>query len=104
MITLAGKVALVTGAGRRVGQAIAVALGAQGMRVIVHYNESDAGARETVRLIEARGGRADVISGDLTHVASCEQLIDDTVKLAGGLDLLVNSAAIMLRTPVGAVT
>jgi pteridine reductase len=100
MPALAGRVALVTGAGRRVGRAIAVALGGQRMHVVVHYNRSAAGAHETVRLIEAAGGTASVMQADLEDVAECERLIDD----AGALDVLVNSAAMMLRTPVGEVT
>jgi pteridine reductase len=104
MTQLAGKVALVTGAGRRVGQAIAIALGAEGMRVIVHYNSSDKGARETAKRITDAGGSAEIISGDLTKVATCEKLIDDVIALTGRLHLLVNSAAIMLRTPMGTVT
>jgi len=104
MISLSGRVALVTGAGRRVGRAIAVALGAEGMRVAVHYNASSAGAEETCRLIVERGGAAEIVSGDLTRVATCEQLIDDVVARFGALDLLVNSAAIMVRTPIGTVT
>ena len=56
---LAGRVALVTGAGRRVGRAIAVALGARGMRVVVHYNGSREGADETVRIDRAGGRQRD---------------------------------------------
>ena len=56
--SLAGRVALVTGAGRRVGRAIALALGARGMRVVVHFNGSRDGADETARLIRDAGGEA----------------------------------------------
>jgi pteridine reductase len=101
---IAGRVALVTGAGRRVGQAIALALGEQGMRVVVHYHASDAGARETKALIERAGGVASLVRGDLTDAARCEQLIDAVVAEHGELHTLVNSAAIMLRTPIGKVT
>ena len=83
--TLAGRVALVTGAGRRVGRAIAVALGAQGMRVAVHYNESVDGARETAQLIDAAGGTATLARADLTSVAECERLIDEIVSEQGEL-------------------
>ncbi len=103
-MTLRGRVTLVTGAGRRVGRAIAVALGAEGMRVAVHYNESARGAEETVQIIRATGGTAELVRGDLMKVDACEHLVDDVVAQFGELFLLVNSAAIMLRTPIGKVT
>src|SRR4051812_2577748 len=101
---LRGRTALVTGAGHRVGRAIAVALGAQGMRVAVHYNATADGARETVRMIEQAGGEADVIACDLTRAESAGELIDAVVNRWGGLDVLVNSAAVMNRTPFGETT
>jgi pteridine reductase len=104
MTELAGRVALVTGAGRRVGRAIAVALGAQGMRVAVHYNESVEGARDTASMIEDVGGSAALVRADLSQVTACEQLIDGLVLEHGELHTLVNSAAIMQRTPIGSVT
>ncbi|MDB4899068.1 MAG: short-chain dehydrogenase/reductase [Gemmatimonadetes bacterium] len=104
MTTLGGRVALVTGAGRRVGRAIALALGARGMRVVVHYHGSATGASDTVAMIEAAGGRASSISADLVRVPECERLIDDVVGREGELFALVNSAAVMERTPVGEVT
>jgi pteridine reductase len=104
MTSLTGRVALVTGAGRRVGRAIALALGARGMRVIVHYNGSDEGAKETARLIREAGGLATIIQADLSDVAAGEQLINRAVESEGELYALVNSAAMMLRTPVGETT
>ena len=104
MATLAGRVALVTGAGRRVGRAIAVALGAQGMRVVVHYKESVSGARDTAQAIEEAGGIAALLRADLSDVTACQQLIDAVVLEHGELYALVNSAAMMTRTPVGEVT
>lgn len=101
---LSGRVALVTGAGRRVGQAIAIALGAKGMKVAVHYNGSASGANDTVRQIESKGGIARAFQGDLTDDAGPAGLIADVGKAFGQLDLLVNSAAIMERTPFGEVT
>jgi pteridine reductase len=103
-MTLRGKSALVTGAGRRVGRAIAVALGTRGMRVAVHYHASDDGARETVRLVEQAGGSAITVRGDLRDASACASLIDDVARELGALDVLVNSAAVMLRTPFGDVT
>ena len=101
---LAGRTALVTGAGRRVGRAIAVALGARGMRVAVHYSSSRAGARETAAEIQRAGGSAECVAADLTEPNAPAALIEATVAALGGLDVLVNSAAVMLRTPIGEVT
>ena len=100
---LRGRVALVTGAGRRVGRALAVALGAEGMSVAVHYYASEGGARETARMIEHEGGKAALVSADLTGDRAAA-LIDDVVHRLGALDVLVNSSAVMERTPLGEVT
>jgi pteridine reductase len=101
MTELAGRVALVTGAGRRVGRALAVALGARGMHVIVHYNSSSAGAEETVRLVMRAGGSAETMGADLGDTHKAERLVDQALAARGSLDVLVNSAAVMRRTPVG---
>src|SRR3954471_11927804 len=98
---LRGRVALVTGAGLRVGRALAVALGGRGMRVAVHYNATATGAEETTRLIQAQGGTGATFAGDLTDPSTCSSLIADVVTRFGGIDVLVNSAAIMKRTPFG---
>jgi len=104
MSDLAGRVALVTGAGRRVGRALAVALGARGMHVVVHYHASSAGADQTALLITRAGGSAEVLQADLGDTADAERLIDRTAAVRGSLDVLVNSAAVMLRTPLGETT
>ena len=101
---LTGRVALVTGAGRRVGRAIALALGARGMHVVVHFNGSRTGADETARLITDAGGQAIVEQADLTQVEAANELVDRAIAWRGALSALVNSAAIMLRTPVGETT
>ena len=101
---LDGRVALVTGAGRRVGRAIATALGARKMHVAVHYNGSAAGARETAADIERAGGQATLFQADLSVPSAPESLVNDVAKTLGGLDALVNSAAIMMRTPLDTVT
>lgn len=97
------RVALVTGAGHRVGRAIAVALGEQGMRVAVHYNAAADGARETTRQIETAGGAARPFAADLTRPDAAPGLVKDVVDAFGRLDVLVNSAAVMIRTPFGEV-
>jgi pteridine reductase len=103
MIELAGRVALVTGAGQRVGRVIALALGARGMHVVVHHHDSVEGAERTAQMIATEGGTASVAQADLTDLAEAERLIDDVLAHHGELHTLVNSAAIMLRTPVGEV-
>jgi len=103
-VELRGRVALVTGAGRRVGRALAVGLGGQGMKVAVHYHASDAGARETARLIRETGGTPWLVSADLTSAGAPEDLIERLTREMGALDVLVNSSAVMERTPLGEVT
>jgi pteridine reductase len=82
---------------------IALALGKAGMRVGVHYAGSEKGARETADEIIAMGGDARTLPGDLTDPATAPRLVEHTAKVFGSLDVLVNSAAVMLRTPVGEV-
>ena len=101
---LAGRVALVTGSGHRVGRAIALALGARGMRVAVHFRSAAGGAEETRRLIEDAGGEAALFPADLAEAGAPQRLVETVAAHFGGLDALVNSAAIMERTPIGEVT
>jgi len=101
---LSGRVALVTGAGHRVGRAIALALGGRGMRVAVHYNAAAEDARETVRLLEERGTEGRAFAADLTRAEAAAELITAVTASFGGLDVLVNSAAVMMRMPFGMIT
>jgi pteridine reductase len=100
---LDGRVALVTGAGTRVGRVIALALGKVGMRVGVHYMGSEKGARQTAEEITAGGSDARTLPGDLTDPATGPRLVEHAHKVFGTIDVLINSAAVMLRTPVGEV-
>jgi 3-oxoacyl-[acyl-carrier protein] reductase len=91
MSKLDGKVALVTGAGRGIGQAIACKLAREGARVVL--NDLDAGpAGETVGKIEALGGKAIAVPGDVTQPALAQRLVDTAVGDLGGLDIIVNNA------------
>jgi pteridine reductase len=103
-MSLAGRVALVTGAGRRVGQAIALALGAKGMKIAVHYNGSGSGAEETVAQLAAEGATGRAFQADLSSSDGPARLVAGVVDTFGQLDVLVNSAAIMERTPFGEIT
>jgi pteridine reductase len=103
-MNLSGRVALVTGAGRRVGQAIAMALGARGMKIAVHYNGSASGADETVAQLAASNATGRTFQADLSEPAGPAKLVSDVVASFGSLDVLINSAAIMERTPFGEIT
>ncbi len=97
-------VALVTGAGHRLGRAIAVALGADGALVAVHYHGSEDQARETKEIIEKAGGKAQLFQADLRDAHAAAKLADDVLQGCGRLDSVVNSAASMTRTPLETVT
>jgi pteridine reductase len=74
------------------------------MRVAVHYHGAEAGAAESCRLVREAGGEAHPFQGDLTTPDAPAALVDAVAAHFGGLDVLVNSAAVMVRTPVGEVT
>ncbi len=87
-------VALVTGAGKRIGRALALSLADAGYDVAVHYNSSQAAANEVAHLIAGKGQRAAVLQADLAKEASIAALIDQSTAALGPLQLLVNSASV----------
>ena len=91
---LENKVALVTGAGRGIGRAIAIALAKEGAEVIVNYNGSEERAKEVKQTIEENGGKASVYKCNVSDFEACETMIKDVVKEYGHLDILVNNAGI----------
>ncbi|MBX3181076.1 MAG: SDR family oxidoreductase [Polyangiaceae bacterium] len=95
--------ALVTGAGTRVGQAIAVALGGRGARVAVHYHGSQGGAEQTCRAIEAAGGHGVPLQANLSDRDAARELVPRAIDALGGLDLLVPSAASFERVALSDV-
>src|SRR5215475_4103615 len=95
---LEGHVAAVTGGGSGIGQGICMAYGREGARVIVLDINPD-GARETVGLIEAEGGRASAIKLDVTDRAACKAAADEIGK-GGPISILVNNAGINRRNPI----
>ena len=101
---LDGKVALVTGASRGIGRAIAVRLGQDGAAVVVNYSGNHEAARETVAAIEAASGRAVAVQGDVGKVGDIQRLFDAAFEHFGKLDILVNNAGIMFNKPVADVT
>jgi NAD(P)-dependent dehydrogenase (short-subunit alcohol dehydrogenase family) len=94
---LRGRVALVTGAGRRLGRAIALALADCGMQLAVHYNQSAAEAETVCAEIRTAGGRAEAFGADLGKAEAARALPVDVVRRCGRLDVLINSAGIMKR-------
>jgi len=94
---LSGRVALVTGAGRRLGRAIAAGLASRGMTLALHHHVSGEGAQALRDEIRAAGGRADCFAADLTDADAARALAGRVVEAFGGLDVLVNSAAVMHR-------
>ena len=91
MTKLSGKVALITGAGRGIGQAIAVKLASEGASLIL--NDLDEGpANETVAAVEAVGGAAEVVLGDVTAEDFAERFVATAVDKFGGIDIVVNNA------------
>jgi glucose 1-dehydrogenase len=95
---LAGKVAIVTGAGTGIGQGIAKRLGAEGAKVIVDYVGDATGAEETRRAIEQAGGEAGIVSGDVTKIDDVRNLVDTAWRRFGSADILVNNAGIEHRS------
>lgn len=95
-----GKVAMVTGAARRLGRSMALQLAQDGFAVVVHYRSSASDAREVVREIRRIGPRAEAIRADLSSVAEIEGLFGSVGELFGRLDVLVNNASTFRRTPL----
>jgi 3-oxoacyl-[acyl-carrier protein] reductase len=96
LMSLQGKVALVTGASRGIGRAIAERLSRDGAAVVVNYSGSQAQADETVAGIEKAGGRAIAVQADVSKVGDVQRLFDATLNHFGKLDILVNNAGIII--------
>ena len=94
---LEGRVALVTGGGQRLGRAFAAALAERGMSLALHYNASMGGAEALRDEIRAAGGKAECFAADLTDADAARKLPATVARAMGGLDVLVNSAAVMHR-------
>ncbi|MGP8198062.1 MAG: SDR family NAD(P)-dependent oxidoreductase [Limisphaerales bacterium] len=101
---LAGKVALVTGASKGIGAAIAKHLGAQGAAVVVNYSSTREGAVRAVAEIAANGGKAIAVQANVAKQADIGRLFAETSKAFGALDILVNNAGIYEPAPLGQIT
>ena len=96
---LGGKVAVVTGAGRNIGRAIALALGQAGASVVVNSRSNRPEADAVAREIEVLGGKALVHIGDVANAASVQAMADAAMQHFGRIDILVNNAALRREKP-----
>jgi 3-oxoacyl-[acyl-carrier protein] reductase len=103
-LSLAGRVAIVTGASRGIGRAIAEGLASAGASVIVNHRASSAQADEVVAAIERSGGRAAAIQADMANVTDIYRLVSATIEKFGALDILVNNAGVGHRTEMSDMT
>src|ERR1700722_4199695 len=104
MARLTGKVAVVTGASKGIGAAIAEELAKDGASVIVNYSSSSQQADAVVAKIKAAGGKAKSVRADVSKPGEAKQLIDTTVSEFGRVDILVNNAAVYDFLPLEQVT
>ena len=96
---LAGKIAIVTGSGSGIGQAIAIRLGSEGAAVVIDFRGPSEGANDTKARIEATGGRAITVQADVAKIADTQNLVDQAWQQLGGCDILVNNAGIEKNAP-----
>lgn len=101
---LAGKVAVVTGASKGIGAAIAKQLAANGAAVVVNYASSKSGADKVVAEIASAGGKAVAVQADVAKLADIDRLFAETKKAFGRLDILVNNAGIYEFSPLEGIT
>lgn len=101
---LSGKVAVVTGASKGIGAAIARQLAAEGAAVVVNYSSSKEGADRVVEEITCRGGRALALKANLSQRSDIEQLFGEVKRNLGPVDILVNNAGIYEFAPIGEIT
>jgi 3-oxoacyl-[acyl-carrier protein] reductase len=104
MSELNGKVAIVTGASKGIGAAIAKGLAAAGAAVVVNYASSQEGADRVVAEIARAGGKAIAVAADVSKAGDVQRLFDATKKAFGALDVLVNNAGIYRFAPIEEVT
>ena len=91
---LTGKVAVVTGASKGIGRAIALRLAQEGAAVVINYNGSKEHAQEVKTEIESAGGTAQIMQCDVADAASCDEMFQTIIKEFGRIDILVNNAGI----------
>jgi pteridine reductase len=103
-MNLKNKVALITGAGRRIGRTIALELANHGATIAVHYRTSKSEADAVVAEIKSNGGTAQTFRANLEHVAEIEQMVSEILDAFGRIDILVNSASVFAPTLLEQIT
>ena len=98
--SLKGRKALVTGAAKRVGRAICLALADQGVDILITYRRSAKDAEATRQELQSKGVRALALQADLAESADCRRLVADAEREFGGIDILVNNASDFTKTPI----
>jgi 3-oxoacyl-[acyl-carrier protein] reductase len=101
---LHGKVAIVTGASKGIGAAIAKGMAKAGANVVVNYASDRSGAEKAVAAITAAGGKAVAVKADVSKSADVKELFEQTIRTFGRLDILVNNAGVYRFEPIEAVT
>jgi len=101
---LQDKVALITGAGVRLGQAIAQKLGQLGMRIVIHYHHSEKGAKQTLKLLPGDESRHLILQADLKEVSAIKELVRNVEENVGPISVLINNAADFFPTPFFSTT
>lgn len=101
---LANKVAIITGASRGIGQAIAEAQAANGANVVINYARNKGFAEDIVYRIQQNGGQALAVQADVSKIADLQNLFQATIKQFGRIDILVNNAGIMTTKPIEQIT
>ncbi|MDB6175118.1 MAG: oxidoreductase [Chthoniobacteraceae bacterium] len=104
MSKLIGKVAIVTGASKGIGAAIAKALSAEGVSVVVNYASSKSGADAVVTAIVKAGGKAVAVGGDVSKATEAQGIVDAAIRHFGQLDILVNNSGVFKFAPIEAIT
>ena len=104
MSRLTGKVAVVTGASKGIGAAIAQSFAAEGASVVVNYASSKSGADKVVSAITQAGGKAVAVAGDVSKTAGAQGIIDAAIKNYGRLDIVVNNSGVYEFAPIEAIT
>jgi len=103
-VEIEGKVALVTGAAKRLGRSIALALAERGAELVIHYRDSEREAQELLALLKRAGGKPVAVRGDVSVAADVDRIVETAMQAFGRIEILVNNAAIFYRTPFEKVT